>query len=97
MRPIQSFLLAFAGAILFVNYDVSAQTTAKPATVIQMGSLVAFRHFIALVLQTRTLLDFILFSPYAESYLPKNPIRFGGIHEADSIFFTRLCWCDTVC
>jgi FKBP-type peptidyl-prolyl cis-trans isomerase SlyD len=44
MRPIQSFLLAFAGAILFVNYDVSAQTTAKPATVIQMGSLVAFDY-----------------------------------------------------
>jgi FKBP-type peptidyl-prolyl cis-trans isomerase SlyD len=44
MRPIQSFLLAFAGAMLFVNYDVSAQTTAKPATVIQMGSLVAFDY-----------------------------------------------------
>ncbi len=44
MRPIQFFLLAFAGAMLLVNYDVSAQTTAKPATVIQMGSLVAFDY-----------------------------------------------------
>jgi FKBP-type peptidyl-prolyl cis-trans isomerase 2 len=43
MKPIRS-LLAFAVTMLFFNYDVSAQSAAKPATVIQTGSLVAFDY-----------------------------------------------------
>ncbi len=44
MGPIRSFFSACAVAMLCLNCDVSAQTAAKPATVIQTGSMVAFDY-----------------------------------------------------
>ena len=44
MRPILAFFSAYAVAMLFFNYDVSSQTTAKPETVVQTGSDVAFDY-----------------------------------------------------
>ena len=44
MRPIRSFLCVCVVALLFFNCDLSAQTVAKPAVVIQTGSMVAFDY-----------------------------------------------------
>ena len=44
MRSIRSFLCVCVVALLFFNCDLSAQTMAKPAVVIQTGSMVAFDY-----------------------------------------------------
>lgn len=47
MWPIRTFMTAYAAvlmAALFFNSDVYPQTTAKPGTVIQVGSAVAFHY-----------------------------------------------------
>jgi FKBP-type peptidyl-prolyl cis-trans isomerase SlyD len=44
MRPIRVIFAACAVAIFFFNAELFAQTAAKPATVIQAGSLVAFDY-----------------------------------------------------
>ena len=44
MRSIRSFLSVCVVALLFFNCDLSAQTMAKPAVVIQTGSMVAFDY-----------------------------------------------------
>jgi len=44
MRPTRSFFPACVVALLFFNCDLAAQTAAKPAVVIQTGSLVAFDY-----------------------------------------------------
>ena len=44
MTPIRSFLSVCVVALLFFNCDLSAQTAAKPAVVIQTGSMVAFDY-----------------------------------------------------
>jgi FKBP-type peptidyl-prolyl cis-trans isomerase SlyD len=44
MRPIRVIFAACAVAIFFFNAELFAQTAARPATVIQAGSLVAFDY-----------------------------------------------------
>jgi len=44
MRPIRVIFVACAVTTFFFNAELFAQTAAKPATVIQVGSLVAFDY-----------------------------------------------------
>ena len=44
MRPIRVIFVACAVATFFFNAELFGQTAAKPATVIQVGSLVAFDY-----------------------------------------------------
>jgi FKBP-type peptidyl-prolyl cis-trans isomerase SlyD len=55
MKPVRSFLAVCIVAMLFFDRDLSAQTAAKPATVIQTGSMVAFDY--TLTDESGTVLD----------------------------------------
>jgi len=55
MKPIRSVLAVSIVAILLFDCDLSAQTAAKPATVVQIGSMVAFDY--TLTDESGTVLD----------------------------------------